>query len=59
MNTKVRKPGKTQKDRENNTAARNAANKAARAVWDKDSHRSNKTFPLDSCNGKKSKALKA
>jgi hypothetical protein len=56
----VRKPGKTKKDAFNGCKARSAANRAARADWCNipNDSRDNKTFPLEVCNGRKSRALR-
>jgi hypothetical protein len=53
----VARPGKTQRDRENGAKQRNAANKMARVDWQKTA-KSAKAFPLDSCNGKRSRSIK-
>lgn len=52
---KVRNPGKTKRDRENGVKQANQANKDARALWSKGV---TKAFPFDTCNGKKSQALR-
>ena len=54
-----RRPGKTQRDALNGAKSRNAANKAARAEWNNLPWNTKVKFPLDTCNGKRSRALKA
>lgn len=55
---RIRNPGKTKKDRLRGVAAQNAANKAARAAYDRNSSRRASDFPAHTCNGKKSRALR-
>lgn len=52
----VRKPGKTRIDRESGAHQRNASNKSLRAGWDNRGG-SPATFPWETCNGKRTRAL--
>lgn len=56
---RIMRVGKTKRDRENGAKGRNLSNKDARVAWQKGSRESNNSFPLYSCNGKKSRALKS
>lgn len=49
--------GKTGRDKANNQHGRNRANKDARVAWQKDRN-PKAEFPLGSCNGKKTRALR-
>ena len=51
---KVRK-GKTERKRANGATARNADNKAKRVAWQHGNGETNKTFPRETCNGKKNR----
>ena len=54
----VRKPGKTKRDRASGAHERNASNKSERADWCNDSKASAGNFPLHTCNGKRTRALR-
>lgn len=56
----VCRPGKTKRDRANNSHGRNASNKEQRASWQNDSKATNasNSFPYGTCNGKRNRALK-
>ena len=53
------RPGKTRKDQKNGAHATAAENRQKRDAWLQDTRRTAKTFPLHSCNGKASKALRS
>jgi hypothetical protein len=53
--TLIMRHGKTQRDRENGCAARNAANKAARTAW---MRKEVDEFPRHTCNGKRNRLVR-
>ena len=53
----VARPGKTAKDKASGAALRRAANRAKREAWYADRNRSDKNFPVETCNGKKNRFL--
>jgi hypothetical protein len=57
LSAKHVRTGKTARDKANGAKSRNGANKDARVSWQKTS-RKGSDFPLDTCNGQRSQALK-
>ena len=49
--------GKTKKDKANNQAGRNYANKQARAAWQHDNKATAANFPYAHCNGKRNRSI--
>lgn len=54
----VERTGKTARDRVNGCHKRNEANKAERDAWREEGPRGTMRFPIHTCNGKATRALR-